>query len=159
MFGEKGYLRTEFPSCLLPLCIFCARYFFKFLGRFLFIFLSFLFFQDNTAGCISQFLKNKKRVNVVLQRFDSRSFRKFDANPYSILLTRRFRKNSWEEYLHIPLRCRSGGENQCSVILGRDEKLVSPMGTCPLISCPPFIPADLPFSIFIDACVERVTDH
>ena len=50
-------------------------------------------------------------------------------------------------------------EARCSVILRRDEKAgLSPMGTCPVISCPPFID-DLPFSIFIDARVERVTGH
>lgn len=65
MFGEKGYLRIKFSSCLPPLYIFCARYFFKFLGRFLLAFLSLFFFLP---VCISRFSKKKptkKRVNAV----------------------------------------------------------------------------------------------
>lgn len=36
MLGEKGYLRAEFPFCLLPLYTLCARHFFEFSPRFLY---------------------------------------------------------------------------------------------------------------------------
>lgn len=65
MFGEKGYLRIKFSSCLPPLYIFCARYFFKFLGRFLLAFLSLFFFF---YPCVFHDFKKKptkKRVNAV----------------------------------------------------------------------------------------------
>lgn len=68
MFGEKGYLRIKFSSCLPPLYIFCARYFFKFLGRFLLAFLSLFFFFTHVYFTIFKKKSTKKRVNAVPTR-------------------------------------------------------------------------------------------
>lgn len=99
MFGEKGYLRIKFSSCLPPLYIFCARYFFKFLGRFLLAFLSLFFFF--LPVYISRFLKKTdketcKRSSDRDSIRSSCSFRKFDA--YSTKIFGKIR----EKNLHIP---------------------------------------------------------
>lgn len=101
MFGEKGYLRIKFSSCLPPLYIFCARYFFKFLGRFLLAFLSLFFFF--LPVYISRFLKKTdketcKRGSDRDSIRSSCSFRKFDASPYSTKIFGKIR----EKNLHIP---------------------------------------------------------
>lgn len=100
MFGEKGYLRTEFSSCLPPLYIFCARYFFKFLARFLLAFLSLFFFYP----CVFHDFQKKTDKETCKRGSDrdsirsSCSFRKFDASPYSTKIFGKIR----EKNLHIP---------------------------------------------------------
>lgn len=101
MFGEKGYLRIKFSSCLPPLYIFCARYFFKFLGRFLLAFLSLFFFF---YPCVFHDFQKKTDKETCKRGSDrdsirsSCSFRKFDASPYSTKIFGKIR----EKNLHIP---------------------------------------------------------
>lgn len=99
MFGEKGYLRIKFSSCLPPLYIFCARYFFKFLGRFLLAFLSLFFFFTRVYFTIFKKKTDKETCKRGSDRDSIRSscsFRKFDA--YSTKIFGKIR----EKNLHIP---------------------------------------------------------